>query len=83
MISYKLTAAPRKILERIARRSDPLLEIMVTASGGRSYSQVQGLIRAGYIKRVDHPTVKNRTFPADALEITPAGRSALSAGKTP
>ena len=65
------------MLERIARHSGELLELAVTASGGREYSKLQTLIRSGYVARIDHPTVKAGKWPAEALAITDAGRGAL------
>lgn len=70
----------RSILERINRHSGELLELAVTASGGREHSKLQTLIRAGYVVRVDHPSVKNGKWPAEALAISDAGKEAL-AGK--
>src|SRR5262245_41641373 len=70
----------RVMLERIAR-AGVLLELAITASGGREPAALQSLIRAGYVRRCDHPTVKvGRAYPADALEITEAGRAALASG---
>lgn len=65
------------MLERIERHSGELLELYVTASGGREYTKLQNLIRPGYVVRVDHPTVKAGNWPAEALAITAAGREAL------
>ncbi len=72
----------RAMLERINRHSGELLELAVTASGGREYSKLQRLIRAGYVTRVDHPSAKNGKWPAEALAITDAGRKALAGGET-
>ncbi len=74
----KLTSGLRAILERIERQS-PILALLITASGGRARSQVRDLISAGYCNLVDHPRVMDRVSdtPAEALEITDAGREAL------
>jgi len=77
-IPVRLTPMLRSMLERIERHSGELLELAVTASGGREYTKLQSLIRAGYVARVDHPTVKNGKWPAEALAITDAGREALT-----
>ena len=74
----KLTPALRSMLERINRHSGELLELAVTASGGREYTKLQRLMRAGYVVRVDHPTVRTGKWPAEALAITDAGREALN-----
>jgi len=73
-----LTPTLRAMLERIARHSGELLELAITASGGREYTKLQSLIRAGYVVRVDHPIVKAGRWPAEALVITDAGRDALA-----
>ena len=77
-LALKLTPTLRAMMRRIAEKS-PLLELSVTASGGRSQSHLSALIRAGYVKRVEHPTVIDRRFggPADALTITQEGLAAL------
>ena len=74
----RLTPTLRAMLERIARHSGELLELAITASGGREYAKLQSLIRAGYVVRVDHPTVKAGMWPAEALAITDAGQEALA-----
>lgn len=71
----KLTTRQRKILETCA--SGVKLEKQFSASG--LYNDVQKLRSAGYLNRVDHPTVKDSMgYPADAYEITEAGRTAIS-----
>jgi hypothetical protein len=65
------------MLERIERHSGELLELPVTASGGREYTKLQNLIRPGYVARVDHPTVKAGNWPAEAVAITADDREAL------
>jgi DNA-binding MarR family transcriptional regulator len=77
----KLTPAPRRILERIAKQSGTILELQITASGGREPGILNSLIRAGYVRRIEHPTVKNGGWPADGLEITDEGRAALQEGR--
>jgi hypothetical protein len=74
----KLTPSLRVMLERIERHSGELLELSVTASGGRECTKLQRLFRSGYVVRVDHPTVKARKWPAEALAITEAGKNALA-----
>jgi hypothetical protein len=81
--SKKLTASLRAMLERIERHSGELLELSVTASGGREYVKLQRLIRAGYVVRVDHPTVKAGKWPAEALAITEAGKPGLPSDTDP
>jgi len=61
------------MLERIERQSGA-----VTANGGREYTKLQSLFLAGYVVRVDHPTVKHGAWPAEALAITEAGKNALA-----
>jgi hypothetical protein len=78
LVPVRLTPTLRSMLERINRHSGELLELAVTASGGREYSKLQTLMRAGYVVRVDHPTVTNGEWPAEALAITGAGRQALA-----
>jgi hypothetical protein len=79
----KLTPSLRAMLERIQRHSGELLELSVTASGGRESTKLQRLFRAGYVVRVDHPTVKAGKWPAEALAMTEAGRNALAGGQRP
>jgi len=69
------------MLERIDRHSGELLELSVTASGGREHGRLQRLLRAGYVVRVDHPTVMAGKWPADALAITEADKDTLAAPK--
>jgi hypothetical protein len=70
----KLTASLRAVLERIERHSGELLELAVTASGGREYGKLQRLLSAGYVVRVDQPTVKASKWPAEALAVTGLGK---------
>lgn len=76
----KLTKAQLEMLDRIARTS-PILELALTASGGKAYSVMKSLIREGLVRGCDHPSVMAGKYPADAIEITPEGRSALEASK--
>jgi hypothetical protein len=73
----KLTPSLRSMLERIERHSGTLLVLTITASGGREYTKLNKLRAAGYVIKCDHPTVKDGTWPAEALAITETGREAL------
>lgn len=77
-----LTKAQRAMLQRIASHN-PILELSLTASGGSAYSVVKSLMHAGLARGCGHPTVKERgsNYPADAVEITDAGRAALDEPK--
>lgn len=77
----KLTPKRRAMLERIVR-SGPILETALLASGGRSAVTLGDLRNAGFVRRIDHPTVVNRRYgyPAKAIEATDEGRAALSGG---
>jgi len=73
----KMTPKQRAMLERIARLNH-VLKLQLIASGGRSEATLNALRRAGYVRCVDHQTVKDRMgYPADAIEITDTGRAAL------
>ena len=76
-----LTKAQRAMLQRIADHS-PILELSLVASGGRSYDVMKSLMREELVRGCDHPTVKvtGTKYPADAVEITDAGRAALKSG---
>jgi len=78
IVGLKLTPALRAMMRRIADKG-PLLESLVTSSGGRAQSRLNALMRAGYVGRVAHPTVTDRRFggPADALSATDEGLAAL------
>jgi hypothetical protein len=78
LVPVRLTPILRSMLERINRHSGALLELAVTASGGREYTKLESLIRDGYVVRVDHPSMKAGKWPAEALAITDAGREALA-----
>jgi hypothetical protein len=58
------------MLEPIECHSGELLELAVTASGGREYGKLQRLLSAGYIVRVDQPTVKASKWLAEALAVS-------------
>lgn len=77
--ALKLTPALRSLLERVERQSGTLMLLQVLASGGRATSQLNALRGAGYIVKVDHPTVIDRKTgdPEEALAITAEGRTAL------
>jgi hypothetical protein len=53
--------------------------LSVTASGGREYNKLNTLRRASYVVKGDHPSVMHGAWPAEALAITDAGRTALAA----
>lgn len=73
----KLTPALLAMLERIERHSGTLLMLAVTASGRSEYAALNKLRSAGYVVKCDHPSVKQGAWPAEALAITKAGRTAL------
>jgi hypothetical protein len=74
----KLTPKRREILEWADRLDGRLQLLQVISSGGRSYSIVNELRKAGYLVKTDHPTVKSGGYPAEALRITEEGKRALS-----
>jgi hypothetical protein len=51
--------------------------LAVTASGGQD-GKLNKLRGAGYVVKCDHPTVTEEAWPAEALAITDAGRTALA-----
>jgi len=61
-----------------ATAANELLELAGTPSGGREYTKLQRPFSAGYVVRVDHPTVRPGRWPAEALAITEAEREALA-----
>jgi len=77
MSDLKLTPSLLSMLERIERHSGTLLMLAVTASGGQ-YGKLNKLRGAGYVVKCDHPSVTEGAWPAEALAITEAGRSALA-----
>jgi hypothetical protein len=65
------------MLERIEQYSGTLLMLAVTASGGPD-GKLNKLRGAGYVVKSDHPTVTEGAWPAEALAITEAARTALT-----
>src|SRR5258708_18297036 len=80
MSDVKLTPSLLEMLERIEQHS-PLLMLAVTASGGQ-HGKLNKLRGAGYVVKCDHPTVTEGAWPAEALAITEAGRTALAKHRT-
>src|SRR6266436_1474812 len=78
MSDLKLTPSLLSMLERIERNSGTLLMLAVTASGGREGGKLSKLRGAGYVVKCDHPSVTEGAWPAQALAITEAGRTALA-----
>jgi hypothetical protein len=76
MSDLKLTPSLLSMLERIERHSGTLLMLAITASGGQD-GKLNKLRGAGYVVKCDHPSVIEGAWPAEALAITEAGRSAL------
>jgi hypothetical protein len=77
MSDLKLTSPLLAMLERIERHSGTLVMLAVTASGGQD-GKLNKLRGAGYVVKCDHPTVTEGAWPAEALAITEAGRTALA-----
>src|SRR5438270_6001333 len=77
MSDLKLTPSLLSMLERIERNSGTLLMLAVTASGGQD-GKLNKLRGAGYVVKCDHPSVTEGAWPAEALAITEAGRTALA-----
>jgi len=78
MSDLKLTPTLFAMLERIEQHSGALLMLAVTASGGGEYGKMNKLRGAGYVVKCDHPSVTEGAWPAEALAITEAGRTALA-----
>ena len=78
MSDLKLTPTFVAMLERIEHHSGALLMLAVTASGGGEYGKLNKLRGAGYVVKCDHPSVTEGAWPAEALAITEAGRTALA-----
>src|ERR1700730_18893884 len=76
MSDVNLTPSLLAMLERIEQHS-PLLMLAVTASGGQD-AKLNKLRGAGYVVKCDHPSVTEGAWPAEALAITDAGRTALA-----
>src|SRR6202048_1745229 len=77
MSDLKLTPSLLSMLERIEKHSGTLLMLCVTASGGQN-GKLNKLRGAGYVVKCDHPSVTEGAWPAEALAITEAGRTALA-----
>ncbi len=78
MNDLKLTPTLVAMLERIEQHSGALLMLAVTASGGGEYGKLNKLRGAGCVVKCDHPSVTEAAWPAEALAITTAGRTALA-----
>jgi hypothetical protein len=76
MSDLKLTPSLLSMLERIERHSGTLLMLGITPSGGQD-GKLNKLRGAGYVVKCDHLSVTEGAWPAEALAITEAGRSAL------
>jgi len=81
MSDLKLTPSLLAMLERIEKHSGTLLMLAVTGSGGQ-HGKLDKLRGAGYVVKCDHPTVTAGAWPAEALAITEAGRTALAKHRT-
>jgi hypothetical protein len=77
MSDVKLTPSLVSMLESIEQHSGTLLMLSVTASGGQD-GKLNKLRGAGYVVKCDHPSVTAGAWPAEALAITEAGRTALA-----
>src|SRR4029077_11193103 len=77
MRDLKLAPSLLSMLERVERHSGTLLMLAVTASGGQD-GKLNKLRGAGYVVKCNHPTVTAGGWPAEALAITQAGRTALA-----
>ena len=77
MSDLKLTPSLLSMLERIEKHSGTLLMLAVTASGGQD-GKLDKLRGAGYVVKCDHASVTEGAWPAEALAITEAGRTALA-----
>src|SRR4029077_11119197 len=73
-----LTPTLVAMLKRIEQHSGALLMLAVTASGGGEYGKLNKLRGAGYVVKCEHPSVTEGAWPAEALAITEAGRTALA-----
>ena len=77
MSNLKLTSSLLSMLERVEQHGGKLLMLSVTASGGQD-GKLNKLRGAGYVVKCDHPSVTEGGWPAEALAITEAGRTALA-----
>ena len=77
-----VTPKQQDLLERLARRTSPALELNLIGSGSNART-LDALLRHGYVMRHDHPTVKDRRTggPALAIVVTDAGRKALGGAR--
>jgi hypothetical protein len=76
MSDLKLTPSLLSMLERIEKHSGTLLMLAVTACEGQD-GKLNKLRGAGYVVKCEHPSVTRQGWPAEALAITEAGRTAL------
>jgi len=81
MSDLKLTPSLLSMLERIERHGGTLLMLSVTASGGKD-GKLNKLRGAGYVVKCDHQASLSGQWPAKALAITEAGRTALAKHRT-
>ena len=77
MSNLKLTSSLLSMLERVEQHGGKLLMLSVTASEGQD-GKLNKLRGAGYVVKCDHPSVTEGGWPAEALAITEAGRTALA-----
>ena len=77
MSNLKLTSSLLSMLERVEQHGGKLLMLSVTASEGQD-GKLNKLRGAGYVVKCDHPSVTEGAWPAEALAITEAGRTALA-----
>jgi hypothetical protein len=77
MSDLKLTSSLLSMLERIEQHGGKLLMLSVTASGGQN-GKLNKLRGAGYVVECDHRSVTEGAWPAEALAITDACRTALA-----
>src|SRR5437016_3405511 len=77
MSNLKLTSSLLSMLESVEQHGGKLLMLSVTASEGQD-GKLNKLRGAGYVVKCDHPSVAEGGWPAEALAITVAGRTALA-----
>jgi hypothetical protein len=74
-----LPPARRQILEFVAAAGERgVMELQIVASGGRSGSMLQSLLREGYVERVVAPDYAR--LDEGRVRVTDAGRAALAPG---
>ena len=73
-----LTKAQRDMLERIVKHG-PLLEVVLTGSGGSASRHLNTLLHLGLVERIDHPSVMDasRMWPARAIMPTARGKDEI------